>query len=101
MEQIYKKIIIKSESDLPKEDGDYIICSNKDNPYHYTRVRSFTNDQSELFWINNVDWYLLPVELPSEEEIETTSKEFHKVHGGYHPDFKKGAKWLIEYLKQK
>jgi len=38
--------------------------------------------------------------VPNSEQIETVSREFHKVHGGYHPDFAKGAKWAIEQIKK-
>src|SRR5574343_290103 len=39
------------------------------------------------------------VEMPSDEEIMNVSKEFHKVHGGYHPDFGRGAKWFKSQIK--
>ena len=37
--------------------------------------------------------------MPTEKEIEKMSKEFHKVHGGYHPDFGRGAKWVLAKWK--
>jgi len=35
----------------------------------------------------------------TDEEIEKASEAYHVIHGGYHPDFGKGAKWLRDKQK--
>lgn len=72
-EQIfYKKVYIHSEDDLPKETGRYLghekCFKSQDliDSYHYDKDdKDFCCD-----WLNTFDWYLLPVSLPSDEEIE-------------------------------
>ena len=63
METIFIKRFIKTEDDLPKENGNYIVCFNKDIEYHFTSFRSFTKNQSEKLWLNCIDWYLQPTTL--------------------------------------
>jgi hypothetical protein len=65
--EIYKKVIISSEADLPKEDGEYFIQNKKFGfgSTHYWKV----NKAREHTWLTQIDWYLLPVELPTTEEI--------------------------------
>ena len=71
--EYYRKVFIKSEEDLPKEDGDYIVHSKS---YGWTGIanwKAFENpnypEYNQYLWLLNYDWYLLPVELPSVEEI--------------------------------
>ena len=72
-EQIfYKKVYIHSEDDLPKETGrywcheKYVKSQDLIDSYHYDKDdKDFCCD-----WLNTFDWYLLPVPLPSDEEIE-------------------------------
>ena len=67
MEQIYyyKRVYIKTADDLPKEDGWYIV-GLKDSDYREDRY--FCKKTQTDDWLDEVDWYELLVQLPSEEE---------------------------------
>ena len=55
-----------------------------------------------IWWIKNVDWYLLPVqiELPSDEEIEQECID--RYIGNLAPTyFTEGAKWAVKWIKDK
>ncbi len=63
-ESIYKKVVIKSEDDLPK-DGNYIAHYKKfdiDSPAG-TIISNYShlNLPKKLNWLTHIDWYLLPV----------------------------------------
>ena len=68
METIYRKVFIKSEADLPEKDGVYFANRREfgETSIHYWK----NNLARKRTWINGVDWYLQPVELPDDEEIE-------------------------------
>ena len=60
--ELYKKVIIKSEDDLPKEEG-YYLAMRSDGKFcnEYYAGQEFTE------WTKYIDWYLLEI---SEEEIK-------------------------------
>lgn len=76
--ELYRKIYIKSEADLPKEVGSYFVyfkdvgediydwvLTNGENP-----VEEYWNGQfQEDYWINTFDWYLQPIEI-TDSDIE-------------------------------
>jgi hypothetical protein len=68
---VYVKRFIKTADDLPK-DGKYIAhykrCSD-DSPAGVvlTDISSYNTDQLNN-WLNHIDWYMEPVEMPTEEE---------------------------------
>lgn len=64
---IYRKVFIHGEEDLPKETGFY-IANVKD---WGISDRHFLVGDKDYFkgWIEDIDWYLLPVSLPTEKEI--------------------------------
>ena len=94
--EYYKKVFIKSEDDLPKEEGRYIYgWGNID-----IRVNSGTsivyydpNDDKEEFteMIESYDWYLLPVEFPTDEEIIDYALDYVR-----HKSLKPANKGLIK-----
>jgi hypothetical protein len=65
-EQMFKQVFIKSKDDLPKENGEYFVCENKNNTtdpnrgYKELTVAIYFGDNS-FHWLLCVDWYLLPV----------------------------------------
>jgi hypothetical protein len=72
MKTYFEKVEIKSEADLPKENGNYIV-----------RIR-IGDDERKGFWsvieanyetfkrnIKNIDWYLRPVTLPDKKQTDT------------------------------
>jgi len=66
--EYYKKVYIKSEADLPKENGTYFV-KIKTPPFTQELAAVgfiWENDREHIngFWLNKVDWYLLPVPAP-------------------------------------
>lgn len=80
MEPVYVKRFIKSEADLPKEDGFYLCHIIDDDEIKQWSIRPsdqcFEEDKND--WMENIDWYLEPVEIPTEEEINTAGQELFK-----------------------
>ena len=62
-EELYRKVYVKSEADLPKEDGTY-ICLHKGE----TKLDIFPYKVNESHWFVEIDWYLQPIEQ-SESKI--------------------------------
>lgn len=69
--ETFRKVYIKSESDLPKEDGDYIV------KYNDGSIETFPFKLDEAHWFTHIDWYLLPVSSlqSSEPENNKTDEE--------------------------
>ena len=66
--ELYEKVYIRSEEDLP-EAGDYLIGFNKnyiglsDDGLRYHRIDKKTNrySNSPNEWLEHIDWYLKPL----------------------------------------
>ncbi len=59
--EYYKKVYIKSESDLPKEEGEYIVSSNHDKAVEFF----FPDNPYDISdWVEDIDWYLQPISQP-------------------------------------
>jgi len=110
----FKKVYIKSEADLPKEEGYYFVGTkaNTDRKMDlfYWRFTNFA--QGRECWLNDIDWYLLPVSIPSDEEIEKWAEEESKVEIEEDGEVKtystcisefyiEGAKWMRDELTAK
>jgi hypothetical protein len=65
-EELYKKIWIKSEADLPKVDGIYIANSKIFDKIGFWELRNHENDNYPDYcknqWLHNIDWYLQPIQ---------------------------------------
>jgi len=88
--ELYKKVEIKSEKDLP-EEGMYDTDKG---------LKFFDPDkESKLFneWITDIDWYLQPVEMPTEEETEEAIKELGKESTA--PD-KETPDWMLSDIRR-
>jgi hypothetical protein len=103
--ELYKKVYIKSEEDLPKK-GIYITRFGS-LIYRNELWKLPDGDRSYLDFTDfKVDWYLQPIELPSDEEIEN---ELNKVlpernnsfTRGYENGWNECAKWMREQFKAK
>lgn len=104
MEEIlYRKVFIRSEEDLPQSDRKMYFVGVKDNlepedVYEWFNYKNpvMADNQAE-YWINTFDWYLTPVPIPTEEEID---KEFTRqgVETDYTIGKKYGAKWLLNKI---
>jgi len=98
---------IKSEADLPEEEGNYITDLENNTPF------VLHNSECNEVWLNSFDWYLEEVELadlielPTEDEIFTRAGEYEKeasygLAAAYvNDDFCQGAKWAIEQIKNR
>jgi len=64
----YDKIYIKTEADLPKEEGNYYV-HEINRPEWDLDNYSYASDHSST-WLNNIDWYFQLVEQPSDEAIK-------------------------------
>ena len=63
MKELFEKVYIKSEADLPKEDGTYFAEWKKEG----IKCTSFwlPNDKadwSHKWWLENINWYLIPMQ---------------------------------------
>jgi len=65
--KVYVPVIIKTSTDLPKEKGWYAI-QPKEN--HFQTIIFSPCDYDKNYWLKYVDWYLLPRDLPTDEEIK-------------------------------
>jgi len=108
MKEIYEKIYIKSESDLPKKTGNYFVAEKDNNKYIFLCSFECNNVMSKL-WLRDIDWYLQPIELPSEKLIsEEASKQvslYLKARNNptvdLHKRFVHMAKWMLSQIKGK
>jgi len=109
--EYHKKVYIKSEADLPKEDGIYFTFRDKTIKF----IHAFIGNQPErkyydgltfeAFWLKYIDSYLLPVESPivTDEETKKQGKELIRFLSWYHKqiniEYKGKNKIIDEYLK--
>jgi len=68
MKALYRTVIIKGEADLPEEDGEY-WCHFRVGVKAMTLVKRINVKPDEF------DWYLLPVDLPTDIEKENAAIE--------------------------
>ena len=118
----YIKVEIKSENDLPKVDGDYIVHSKSYGWTGQANWKNFENanypEYNQYLWLLNYDWYLKPISdteliVPSIEDcIVMAEKHFpfeKAISTNTHGDdynrpkiygFKIGANWAISEIKK-
>lgn len=70
METLYRKVIIKSEKDLP-EDGIYFVHSIKSG-----LVTEYSYHDNPNVWMCRIDWYLQPIETEEETKHSTSWRDF-------------------------
>jgi len=108
-EELYKKVYIKSEADLPPKDGLYFCGEGSGLHYRDFVFHDTDNFHNEGFWLKNIDWYLIPIEQSqreiTDEEIEKWAagkvNEIDPDEYGYGDLLIDGAKWMREQLKQR
>jgi hypothetical protein len=81
MEELFKKVTIKSKADLPKEDYVYVSRTKQGHialrrfDSEVSNEVSFSN-VSVQFWLENIDWYFQP--LPQPREVTDPKEELLK-----------------------
>ncbi len=75
----FVQVFIKSESDLPKEDGYYFVkFKQKDDPKIYADTFAShyfgEGDMRDAIWNDCIDWYLKPISSNRERVIEVLKK---------------------------
>ena len=68
-EELYKKVYIHSEDDLPKEEDNY-WCMPVDPLTSFREV--IFNKDNFYWWTEHIDWYLQPI--PDQDLPKTTNK---------------------------
>ena len=66
MRELFEKVVIKSEADLPKETGYYKAMDKSTDEF---REIYFAEDISVKGWLSMVEYWLRPVEQPTDEDI--------------------------------
>jgi len=75
----YIQVFIESEDDLPKEDCE-LLAHKKGHYSPEYLVFELNNDFMIIYWMGNIDWYLLPVESTlSDEEMEKEANNYGKL----------------------
>ena len=65
MKETYEKVFIRSEADLPKEAGKYIVCKTTGQMfegYSYPMINNVAIDAQ--MWLKHILWYLQPISQP-------------------------------------
>lgn len=110
--EYYKKVFIKSKRDLPQASGEYFVGYKAQHTtatlFYLIGGDRLTDDPQ--YWIDVIDWYLLPVESPEitdemidewadKTAIETTgkSKHGHIIKAALYT----GAKWGISQINSR
>jgi hypothetical protein len=98
MEELFKKIYIKPEKGLPKKKGSYFCYPLKGiKLIPKNRTYNALDRANVVFWVDCIDWYLLPVEQPTDEEIDLKAKN-NWINENNISAFIDGAKWMRDKL---
>jgi hypothetical protein len=98
--ELYEKVYIKSEDDLPKDEVYIVHHKRSDRVSDMDIQREGMSDDAKEFetnyWMNCFDWYLRPIkEIDLREELEKYSSYLYL--RGYFPE----KIDVDEYLKQR
>lgn len=91
MNKQFEQVFIHSEKDLPKEDGNY-KCHFSDGSFKENF--EFKSRYSQ-WWLNEVDWYLLPVDSVPSEEKKTDDRPI--AYEWWHPQT---GHCYVDYVEQ-
>ena len=79
MKELFEKVYIKSEANLPKKENQYYLSHIRGQHDHAISCKYFEIHLSN-WWANNIDWYLLPIEPNIDKAvIEKVKSEIGKV----------------------
>ena len=105
---VYVPVYIKTEEDLPKKEGTYIVSLIIDNEEEVQLWRKPKNKVQKDIWLRYSKYYLKPIELPDEGEALTIANKDGKREDGFGIDhidedyaegFIGGYNWIIKLLK--
>ena len=103
--ETYKKVYIKSEADLPKMAGSYIVCLRLGRIYEDYKFIGIDNTFPDTnHWLRHVIWYLEPISAVNEPENipdiddypQTDSRTYKNLDGTV--NWKKYAMALKSYI---
>jgi len=80
-EELFRKVVIKSKKDLPTKSGEYFAFIRDDQEIQqWTYSKSSDNDDSDVDWFSQVDWYFQPLSHTPETKVteQAERKEFVK-----------------------
>ena len=100
-DELFKKVYIKSEADLPEETGEYYSCLN--GTINYRPFIKGGNIFAEPYWMD-IDWYLLPIEVEKKDEFKKISIKSRidlPEETGCYFGCRLGVKTLLEFEKGK
>jgi hypothetical protein len=73
-EELYRKVYIKTEADLPKEKDEYFCHRKSDNRLLiFNRFSDSDREFENSVWLRNVDYYLQPIVGEQTEQKERMS----------------------------
>jgi hypothetical protein len=82
--EMFRKVWIKSEADLPKNADSYFSQHGHALPEAIFAYRKFDPDDPQLMaiWLHSIDWYLQPLPAPESSEVtdEKDNKDKTKVY---------------------
>jgi hypothetical protein len=72
-DEMYKKVFINGESDLPKEGNyDYVMIKDTVNTNRGIIDLYYVESGNKQYWLTYVDWYLQP--LPSSDNVKSAEE---------------------------
>ena len=71
---IYRKVFIRGEEDLPSKEAKYFVGHKMGGQLTVWFIPE--HEIGNKYWLDNYDWYLLPVPLPSDEEIKDAQDDY-------------------------
>lgn len=119
-EELYKKVYINIEDDLPKGEDAYFSYSRSGHcgfrrcvPNFEQRHPVFQNI-SGSWWLENIKWYLQPItDQDLQENLRKALSDafeagcdfqmgaYSEYHGGHENETPDKKEWIDEYLKKK
>jgi len=99
---VYVQVEIKSQEDLPKGTGTYFVFVKDDNEIQQWTYNKGSDTDDSIDWLENIDWYLQLVEMPTYEKLKTYADNY-SLHAGKsrmaaYQGFLAGFDWLKKEL---
>jgi len=99
--ELFKKVYIKTEADLPKADGEFWAKYDSTNDVCLLERFIVGEKKDRQEWLKRIDWYFQPIELkeimPTDEEIKKWAKLTNQTNFSY--TFCDGLIWSEKWFK--